>query len=361
MNQANSNYIMDENVLYSNFIKYDVLKEFTQQTLSYSSSDKLNIFIDLNSLLFPLYRYNARIHEYTGISAIIINLCAHLRYYYHNYHRVETRFYIINSYNAPVSARQFYSDYNYQVESITAESKQITKTIADNCGVLNILCPYLPDIFYIEDNNTEVSVIIHNLCAKFREKDPTIPNVVLTKDPYAYQLVAMNPDVVIFRPHKINGEDLSWYVTKDNLYNAYRVNEVKNQTEYENYSLSPELFSFVMSLTGFKCRKLYAIFNMNTSMKMLTKAVEQSKINNCYVSDVEYALKGIDYNRLKAPEYYIAERFKAIDLVFQHYIYMSCPTMHSNTSTIVNLYDPDEVRNINNTYFVSNPLDLNRL
>ena len=53
-------------------------------------------------------------------------------------------------------------------------------------------------------------------------------------------------------------------------------------------------------------------------------------------------------------------RFNAVDLVFQHRLYSLMPES-KDTSWLINLSDPDTVKNINNTYFIDNPLDLNSL
>lgn len=362
MNNKVSNIELDEGVLYGSFIKYNVLKDLTLQALSHSTSDKLNVFIDMYSLLEPLYRYKSVIHIYTNISAIIINLCAHIRAYYRSYHKVETVIYLINSKNTPMSAKQFYIDYNFKIENSMIQNKPIVSAIVDNSNILNVLCPYLPDVFYIEDNNTESSVIIQNIIEKIRPNNPMVPNLVISKDPYCYQLVAINPDVVIFRPRKSgNGIDQSWCVTRNNLYEVYRHKDLLNKNIEANNILAPELFSLVLSFAGLPCRNIYNVFNISNSIKILENAIINGRILNAYSNDVEYTLSLIDYNRVKAPEYFIKTRFQTLDLNFQHYIYKNCPSEASILNNVVNLYDPDAVREINDKYFINNPLDLNRL
>ena len=71
---------LNETILYGSFIKYDRLQDLTVQNLSYSSSSELNVFIDMYSLLLPLYRNNVRVIQDTGIAACIVKpLCSYTK------------------------------------------------------------------------------------------------------------------------------------------------------------------------------------------------------------------------------------------------------------------------------------------
>ena len=57
----------------------------------------------------------------------------------------------------------------------------------------------------------------------------------------------------------------------------------------------------------------------------------------------------------------IRNRYNAIDLQNQTTIFKSRPDSSNVFKNIINLYDPDSVRNINSKYFQKYPLDLNRV
>ena len=53
-------------------------------------------------------------------------------------------------------------------------------------------------------------------------------------------------------------------------------------------------------------------------------------------------------------------RFKGLDLIYQHLIYINTAESMDN-SWYINLEDVNTFQNINNKYFIDNPLDLNNL
>ena len=62
----------------------------------------------------------------------------------------------------------------------------------------------------------------------------------------------------------------------------------------------------------------------------------------------------------KIDAYNFKYRFNAVDLVFQHRLY-TMMAESKDISWLINLNDPDTVKDINNKYFIDNPLDLNAL
>lgn len=354
-----------EQIMYGNYIKYDSLKRLTIESLGYSSSDKLHIYIDVYSIILPLLRSRVTIGSFSNITSSIINLCAHLKSYYMNAHRVDTDFYIVFSLNCPTSARGYYNNYNFKMTDDFIKNKHLFSIIKENSNLLNILCPYLPNIYFIEDNNTEAAVIIHDLINKNKCIDNnTVPHMILSKDIYMYQVVAMNDNTVIFRPAKDieTKMDISYYIDRSNIYNMYRTHASKSKpTRTYDGILSPELFSLVLSMSNLSCRNIYILQNFNTVMTLLENCVLDKRINNAYTNDIDYLLTLIPNNKEKCPDYFVSARFKALDLLFQHYIYTNSVNYNMISGNIVNLYDPDAVREINNKYFVENPLDLNRL
>ena len=57
----------------------------------------------------------------------------------------------------------------------------------------------------------------------------------------------------------------------------------------------------------------------------------------------------------------IVQRFRSIDLTYQTGIYEASANCIKASEGLINLYNPQEVRNINDRYFTVYPLDLNRV
>ena len=100
------------------YVKYDRLSELINLEYKGSNSSNINIFIDLYSILKPLYSANIIIDDYTEITSCIINMCAHYRYFFRSRYNVESRIYLIWSKNIPYKNKTLYPDSNIKSAKI---------------------------------------------------------------------------------------------------------------------------------------------------------------------------------------------------------------------------------------------------
>ena len=351
-------------LLFGSFIRYDRMYEMTKFAFyGKTDSNEVNIYIDIYSILKTLYSRGPalQIKDSYVIASCIINLAIHLRAYFETRHNVTSKVYIIYGGARPKEA--FVNYYKYNEKNILAEDSDfiIKSLIIDNLDVVKLLCPYLYDIFCIVDMENEFSTIAS---AIIDGQPKEIPNIVYSKEPLAYQLVAFKPKTFLYRPKKRLNEDLSWVVTKSNLYNSYRYGELKLKQEVD-IPLDIKLISIYQSLSGLRSRSMNSLKNANVSLKMLSKAVESNTFPNGYNSNSIFYFKPnpfellCEQNGLNAAE--LTNRFAAIDLPYQSMVYKTRPSFTEANIGIINLYDPQSVRNINDKYFTKYPLDLNRV
>lgn len=359
-----SNNIAD--VIYGSYIRYDRLYEMTKYAFyGKTDSDSVNIFIDVYSIVRSLYKWGSGINvKYSyAISSCIINLAIHLRAYFDTRHQVKTKIYII--YGGARPLQSFVNYYQYNSRNIITEDSNnyITGLILDNMEAVKILCPYLYDIFCIVDRYNEFSVIASNLIDIESAKSKT-PNIIYSKDPLAYQLVAFKPYTFLYRPKKKQSMDNSWVVTKSTLYNAYRYAELGISKQFDT-GLDVKMFSLFQAISGVKTRNMGSFKNANSAIKLLESAVQENAFCNGYNANsiiftpygsIEKLLEGTTI-----PVYEILNRFAAIDLPYQAMLYQASTKSREVLLDIINLYNPQEVRNINDRYFQEYPLDLNRV
>lgn len=347
-----------ERLINSNYVRYNRLVEIVTQAFVGSTANEINIYIDLYSILKGLYsdRSNYIIEDYSSVTSSIINMCAHYREFFRSRYKVESKFYIVYSKNCPYINKQFYPEYNKNNEFKMNSNKIVDDMIKNNLELLSTLCPYLPDIHFIQ-GTFESGVIIYDLICR-EEVNNRNPHLVITKDVYNYQLVSMRDNIVILRPKKSEGNDISYYINKSNLYIEYLKSR---KADYTNYPviLSPELLSLVMTLSSVRERNIKSLVNIKSTLKILYEKVSNYNMLNGYNSDMShiYSILGIDKYKIGMTTF--EHRFKSIDIAFQHSVFINTPECAS--ISINNLYDPDNVRIINNKYFKNNPLDLNRL
>lgn len=354
------NNLTIEQLLYSNYIKYDRLRLMTNEVFMNSTANHINIFIDMHSLLKSIYNtQNILINNYTCIASSIINLCAHFRDFYNTRYGVSSNIYIIYGNTHSPLNKKFIMDYNAKEEKQINVNTQITNLINDNIDLLEIICPYLPDVFFIK-GNYEPSVLILDVISKNSSMRNRNPNIVITKEIYPYQLTgikAFGGRIVIFRPHKLKGQDESYYISDNNIYNTYiSINKKSdvNKVQHLLY-LDASLFTLLLSISNLPERNIHSIFNIRNALQIIDRLIKSLDILNMYTSDIKHVSSIIDLEK----SVLIENRFKAIDAVYQHKIFMS--TADSLNITFPNLYDPQGIRKINDKYFKTNPLDLNRL
>lgn len=353
--------------MYGQFIKYDRLYEMTKYAFyGCNNLSSVNIFIDVYSLVEKLYRLGSylELDDSYSIASCIINLSIHLRAYFESRHRVNSKIFIVYGGANPNHIKEYLPIYNNKNILATESNKYLTNIIKDNLDVIEILTPYLYDIYSVVDYenefNTLTSFIIDNLNDK-KDKNNASNNIIYSKDTLSYQLVAFKPFTFLYRPKKSYVGDNSWVVTKSTLYNAYRNGELGLKKIIDT-DLHVLLFSMYQAISGVRSRSLQSIKSANTTISILENGIENNRLLNGYNPS---ALNGITFELLfkdTSIDYIdIRNRYNAIDLQNQTTIFKSRPDSNNVFKNIINLYDPDSVRNINSKYFQKYPLDLNRV
>ena len=356
-------------ILYGSYIRYDRMYEMTKFAFyGKTDSNSVNVFIDAYSILRSLYTrgLDFMIDDSCVIASCIINLAIHIRAYFETRHHVTSKVYIIYGGARPLEAFVNYPYYNFRNMAMEDSNDFLKNLVKDNMEIISILCPYLYDIFCIVDYENEFSVITSAIISKdiMEGKDSKTPNIIYSKEALAYQLVAYKPYTFLYRPKKRRNEDCSWVVTKSTLYNAYRHGEIGNKTEI-NTSVNVGLFSAFQAIAGLSTRNLGSIRSNTQALKDLNNAVANNVITNGYHGNtIFYSSPNMFekmYRGTKFDWIAMTNHFAAIDLLYQTSLYETKPESRAMRTSIINLYNPQEVRNINDTYFQKYPLDLNRV
>lgn len=349
-----------EQLIFSNYVRYDRLKDIVNSAFNGSNATKLNIYIDLYSILKPIYNDGVRIENYNIITSMIINMCAHYRDFFKTRYATKTEFYIIYSENCPYINNQFCKDYNYNNFICITNNKFMHNVIAQNIILLDELCKYLPDIHFIQ-TTFESGVLIEDLIIReLNSNTEHGPHMIISKDKYLYQLAALSmKNVIILRPKKYNKDDISYYI---NGYNLIDTVIKERKIKYRPFiNLNPGLLSLLYTLTNCD-RNFKLVINTSAALKVIETMISNMLIPNSSITDINNLYDSIEkvcpkiVNHIDKASF--INRFKAIDINIQHMIFTE--SIERNYS-ITNLYDPESVKIINNKYFTKNPLDLNRL
>lgn len=347
-----------EQIIASNYVKYDRLIPIINDAFRKVNASNLNIYIDLYSIFKPLYSdLDIEIEDNMLITSLIINMCAHYKDLFIRSYNTDTKFYIVYSENCNSLNKQFYPDYNYGAELKIEAKKRIHDIIMKNVKLLNILCPYIHDIFFIS-GKFETGVIMHDIILKNEVKDLNIPNIIITKDSYNYQLTNSNAYTLILKSVKNKGQDESYFIKNENI-----INELikRKKIKYRpSIQINPKLYSFILALSNCPERNIKTLLNLSKALEKMEQSMKDYKLPNFYIFDLESAFNAISLLLKNKIAYSTFEfRFKAIDIVFQHSVFINTPECKSMVFN--NFYDPRTVTMINNKYFADYPLHLNQL
>lgn len=351
-------------ILYGSYIRYDRMYEMTKFAFyGKTNSNSVNIFIDIYSILRSLYTKgsNISIKDSYAIASSIINLSIHIRSYFETRHNVSSKLYIVYGGARPKEAIVNYYRYN-EKNILMEDSNYIMKSlIIDNLEVVKLLCPYLYDIFCIIDMENEFSTIVSSLIDL---DDSKVPNIIYSKDALSYQLVAFKPYTFLYRPKKKMNSDVSWVVTKSTLYDAYRYGELSLEKHFPT-SLDVRMFSIYQAISGVKTRSINSLKNANNTVNILEQAVQSNTFPNGYNASAIFYTNPNPFFKLfengKIDPCDVTNRFASIDLPFQTMVYKTSIAFREIGKDIINLYNPNEIRYINDKYFLEYPLDLNRV
>ena len=264
-------------LLFRNYITYDRLYAMSMKVLHDSSFEDgkktINLYIDLNSFISILFR--TPVLEYkdlTVLTASILNACGHYRSYFWTRHMCMTNIYLVWGCNS----NPYMSDpnYNYHFLNALLTREDVRRLIDAMKEQLAFLCPYIPQVYFIDGGVNEVGAVIYTLANDFVRKN--IPNVILSKDVYCYQLVSILPSTFVYHPKKVMQDnasaDVSWVVTKTNLYTAYR-----HAMGYSQTKVNPDSsdFNLVLSMSGMVKRHVKGKMTFNNACKRLMEFKEQ--------------------------------------------------------------------------------------
>lgn len=347
------NSIEVERLINTNSIKYDILTPIINEAFTGSNAEEMNIYIDTYSLLKVLYSsIDIKLGSYNNLASCLINLATHYRHFFKTRYNVYANIYFIHSNNTPFLNNKFVKDYNIgHIGKFNAKATT-TNYIKSNIEILKLVVQYLPNIYLIE-SEFESGVVMYDLMCR-TDPNNNLGHLILTKDVYNFQLVNMKPQTVILRSKR----DSSYFVDRNNVLQCYsKERGVKARSDI----MAPDLLTVLQALSSLKERNIPTLFNITRAIKILEEGISSSKILNGYNSDLKYLWDGIEDPSFEVGSTIFEFRFKAIDIQFQHGVYINSVECANMESSLVDKYNPEEIKELNNKHFFKNPLDLNRI
>ena len=360
MMDQNNNTVPVELLVTKYFVKYTRLTLLVSNVFRGSKATEINLYIDLYGLYKTLFSrsYRTDVSDYTSFTSSIINMCIHYRTFFKGI-GVRSNIFIVSSYNIPEINRKFVANYNKTfVEKY--KNELVREMIELNRQLLEILCPYLPDIYFFT-TEFESTVMIDYLIRNEISKGNKNPNIILSSDIYPMQLCSLYDDTTFLKPKKSFGEDLS-ILTYPRTHQTFKQSfwsiicgERDNLASDANtMSISPCNYMLLEALNRFPERNLENIVNISTASKIIHNIVgeESTKLNPDLLFTYSKEVERISKSKVES-------RYKTLDIDFQRMLFDE--SIESKMITYENLVDPDAIKLIGSQYFQSDPIDFLKL
>lgn len=346
-----------ESMLYSYYIKYNKLDEFMKITLNeynkFNCTKPFDFYIDIYDMLKVLYGVDIYADKKFTIVSSIINLAAHIRWYTTKTFNNKSRIFLIYA----DGSNDKYSD--FESYKMRLNFDRINKFITSQLELVKILSAYIYDVYFI-NRSLSFPVIVYDLLYKTNNIKKDSVSFIVTKNKDAYQLASYNNSnhVYILRPKKSKGEDVSHMVTESNKIQSYFADNVKSKKTIEYMkAVKGEYLPLLMAMSGY--RKSLGIVP-SVSIRMLYNFLYNTTAED-YKAIAQY--KKCKYPIPEITRYssydHLQELLEVNDLFYRHLDYINnYPIEQLDMTYAINLSDPKAVQEINNKYFIDNPLNI---
>ena len=349
------NGVVGDHLMIAHYVKYDRLEQLINAEFHGSNYTEINLCIDAYSMIKSIYGLET--HQFIdelSIASCIINACAHYRNFFWTRYRVTCKIYVVFSRmeESIREARAFCPTYSNIF--VTDRNPSMDVLIDRNMSLLEELCQYIPDVKFIK-SEYEPGLVFGRIGVTTAAE---IPTIIISKDPWNLQIVGQVLNTYVIRPIKRNGEDLSVLISMNNLIEYYE--DLRKLKRDENIIdptiIGPSYISFIIASTSFPERKLGKIHILSCIIKTLTNAIQKMYIpKNLITYDIESFCSGLQ-SKTQLKSYEINLRMNAMGFNPCMFRYMNSPKV--DNLDMINLHDPDAVKQINDKYFTKVPLDL---
>jgi hypothetical protein len=355
VHNTNGYTISVDAIFIRNMVRYEVLDQLIPKAFQGYDSKEINIFIDLYSIYRTMFSrgFHTDVKDYREFTVYLIDLSTHYRTYF-RYIGVQSKIFIISSFNTPTNIT--IPGYNQKMKD-----KLMNKPVRDmytvNNELLKILCPYLPDIHFLE-TKYESSVLMYELINREKQN----PSLIISSDIYPIQLTTLFDNVAYLWPIKSRLGDESVIIypkthsqAKFTLWPVFIRKSHKIAREHKLGSLSARNLVLLESMTSVEERDLVpSLINLSTSSRYIYSIIGEEDV--ALNPDFLLEIKGFKYPE-KIP--IIKDRMAALNVEYQYEYYKG--SLEQMSLHYENLSDPQAVQIINDKYFTNNPIDILRL
>lgn len=356
-----------EQLIMSYAIRYPVLSELVSTQFNnseYASSEDIAIFIDLTKICRSIESHTTtlgRSDDVYSICAGVLNLCAHYKSFFLRGYNVTTKIFLMYSTKEFTLNRKFIQEYRYY--GLDDESMDMTgrHIIENNLDMLYNICNFIPNIYLVRTDG-EICITMKDIIYENGMKN--IPAILISKDAYNWQSVyAVNDNAIsVFVPVKYRGDDHSYIVNAENLYERYCK---ERQVKYKDMGINPRLYALLLALTKVPERNVKAMMSVSDGIRHISKCINMYVIPNAYISPATDAITFNIFDSImqdtKFDGFELHNRLFAID-VYNQYKSLKLSGVNGIPPTqLLDLVDPVGIERIDRKFFKRSMVDFGTL
>jgi len=351
-----------EGVLSSYYIKYANLFSFMNFIGPESWSQEVDVYVDLYDMVKPLYEMDLYTDKKFSITSLILNLAAHIRAFFRSRFRIYSRIYLVYGEDVLDSHRKFWPSFNFTGMENTYSYTRVKSMIESQLELVKIMAAYITDVYFIH-KKSDFSMFTFDAIVTNTRANKERMSIVWTKSKYCYQIPAMmiGYPVYLFKPLKTKEGDQSALITPVNALTQYYSRlSPSSKSSMQIKNLSPKLLSLLMTFNGCEDKRVNGVTNIIRAIDIIRTMIDENKLLNNYQSDTKFMYEAMIPKGITTimDDVTFDYRFKALDLLFQHRIYVN-NIESKDFLWNINLSDPYTMMQINAKYFIDNPIDLN--
>ena len=354
-----------DSIVLTNYIKYERLKQIIDYTYSGSSATEINLYIDLYPIIRSVYAdtYQVNYHGFMDLVPLIINICAHYKYFFNRFYNVKATIYLVAGKNHPDISKMLVPEYNFVMQKIeNAPTHSIMDDMLDkNMKILSILAPYLPDIHFI-NTQFETSVVMGYIIDKKLNNNP---NIIISKDIYPIQIAANDrfENTIFIKPFKTgNGEDLSIVIQSSERQDSWGdfwsfICKERNINPLKESPIHPSNIAPILSICGLPERSIKSLIQLRSVYHMIYQVIGNSA-TECSIDSLYSTFTDLEGS---VPRHAVENRYHTINIPYQ------IDSLYASSSEALllkfeNKHDPVTVKAICDKYFSNNiPIMLDKL
>ena len=380
-----------------NYMKYIDMSRVTTELFAntrLANEMEINVYFDVSSMIEKMYNpcIFTHIQDPVALASKILNLGAHVRAFFKRYCGVYATIFFVYSRNEWEYYDMVFPRWNKRNLVKRSGFRDLNKDAKDTVDLLDVICPYLPDVYFIY-RKAESTVVIWNTILKERALGNNHPNIVFTKQAFGFQLPCIDDKTFLY--YKWNSNLQTYGINRSNVYkmfltftNRYRpiisdpdgkvlirmyrdmlTHELKVKFDssfnferyYKNQSMidntDPQYMNIFMALAGLPKKGISALLSWADTMRFIIQHIQPDP---SIIIDSKKIMAALDDYGCKLRNTKVIDfdlRIKLCTITYMNSIYDEYDESKEDYHRSLN--NIDELHRINDMYFFKDPIRLN--